>query len=29
MLKDALPLEVWIGVISMILLLAVAELGWG
>jgi hypothetical protein len=29
MLKDALPLEVWIAVISMILLLAVAELGWG
>ncbi len=29
MLKDAMPLEVWIAVISMILLLAVAELGWG
>ena len=29
MLKDAMPLEVWLAVISVILLLAVAELGLG
>jgi hypothetical protein len=27
--KDAMPLEAWIAVISVILLLAVAELGGG